>query len=97
MGQQPPHITDQPILAQMKKLGIEPGKPFDIAKVDPIIARALDTAPEAGQKLMDWKLPSIARVVNGWSMKRPTGLQSDHADVQPPRPKRLRAGGIRRR
>ena len=72
MGQQPPHITDQPILAQMKKLGIEPGKPFDIAKVDPIIARALDTAPDAGQKLMDWKLPTIARVVNGWSMNTDT-------------------------
>ena len=72
MDQQPPHITDQPILAQMKKLGIEPGKPFDIAKVDPIIARALDTAPEAGQKLMDWKLPTIARVVNGWSMNTDT-------------------------
>jgi hypothetical protein len=72
MGQQPPHITDQPILAQMKKLGIEPGKPFDFARVDPIIARALDTAPEAGQKLMDWKLPTIARVVNGWSMNTDT-------------------------
>jgi len=72
MGQQPPHITDQPILAQMKKLGIEPGKPFDIAKVDSIIARALDTAPDAGQKLMDWKLPTIARVVNGWSMNTDT-------------------------
>ena len=72
MGQQPPHITDQPILAQMKKLGIEPGKPFDFAKVDPNIARAIDTAPEAGQKLMDWKLPTIARVVNGWSMNTDT-------------------------
>src|ERR1700681_3746717 len=72
MGQQPPHITDQPVLAQMKKLGIEPGKPFDFAKVDPNIARALDTAPEAGQKLMDWKLPTIARVVNGWSMNTDT-------------------------
>ena len=39
----------------MKKLGIEPGKPFNIATVDPIIARALDTVPEDGQKLMDWK------------------------------------------
>jgi len=72
MGQQPPHITDQPILAQMKKLGIEPGKPFDITKVDPIIAKGLDTAPEAGQKLMYWKLPTMARVVNGWSMNTDT-------------------------
>jgi hypothetical protein len=72
MGQQPPHVTDQPILAQMKKIGIEPGKPFDIAKVDPIIARALDTAPEDGQKLMDWKVPTVARIANGWSMNTDT-------------------------
>jgi hypothetical protein len=72
MGQQPPHITDEPILAQMKKLGIEPGKPFDIATVSPIIARALDTVPQDGQKLMDWKLQTLARVVNGWSMNTDT-------------------------
>ncbi len=72
MGVQPPHITDQPILAQMKKLGIEPGKPFDIAKVDPTLAKALATAPQDGQKLMDWKVPTLARVVNGWSMNTDT-------------------------
>ena len=27
---------------------------------------------QAGQKLMDWKLPTIARVVNGWSMNTDT-------------------------
>ena len=26
----PPHITDEPIIAQMKRIGIEPGKSFDI-------------------------------------------------------------------
>jgi hypothetical protein len=72
IGQQPPHVTDEPVLAQMKKLGLEPGKPFDIAKVDSVIARALDTVPEDGQKLMDWKLPTIARVANGWSMNTDT-------------------------
>jgi hypothetical protein len=35
----PPHLTDQPIIAQMKKIGIEPGKSFDIGKVDPASAR----------------------------------------------------------
>jgi hypothetical protein len=72
MASQPPHVTDQPILAEMRKLGIEPGKPFDITKADPLVARALDTAPEDGQKLMDWKLPTVARVVNGWSMNTDT-------------------------
>ncbi len=34
---QPPHITDQPIIARMKRIGIEPGKSFDIDKLDPAI------------------------------------------------------------
>ena len=32
---QPPHLTDEPIIARMKRIGIEPGKSFDIAKLDP--------------------------------------------------------------
>jgi hypothetical protein len=30
----PPHSTDQPIIAQMKRIGIEPGKSFDFDKLD---------------------------------------------------------------
>jgi hypothetical protein len=69
---QPPHVTDQPILARMRRIGIEPGKSFDIDKVDPAIKSALETAPEDAQKLMAWKLKSLARVVNGWSMNTDT-------------------------
>ncbi len=28
----PPHITDQPIIARMKRIGIEPGKSFDLGE-----------------------------------------------------------------
>jgi len=41
---QPPHITDEPILALMRKIGIERGKSFDIEKVDPAIKAGLETA-----------------------------------------------------
>jgi hypothetical protein len=68
----PPHLTDQPIVAQMKMIGIEPGKSFDITTVDPAIQRGLDGAPRDAQKLMAWKVPSIARVANGWSMNTDT-------------------------
>ncbi|WP_213288805.1 DUF1254 domain-containing protein [Bradyrhizobium sp. sGM-13] len=68
----PPHITDEPIIAQMKKIGIEPGKSFDIGKLDPTVQRALETAPQDAQKLMAWKLPTLARVANGWSMNTDT-------------------------
>lgn len=68
----PPHITDEPIIAQMRKIGIEPGKSFDMAKADPAIRDSLAGAREDAQKLMAWKLPTLARVVNGWSMNTDT-------------------------
>jgi hypothetical protein len=68
----PPHITDQPILAQMRRIGIERGKSFDIDKVDPAIKAALVTVPQDAQSLMAWKVASLARVANGWSMNTDT-------------------------
>ena len=68
----PPHITDEPIVAQMKRIGIEPGKSFDITKVAPAVKKGLEGAPEAGQKLMEWKVPTLARVANHWSMNTDT-------------------------
>jgi len=68
----PPHFTDEPIIARMKRIGIEPGKSFDIDEVDPLVKKGLKTAPEDAQKLMAWKLPTIARVVNYWSMNTDT-------------------------
>jgi len=67
-----PHLTDEPILARMKKIGIKAGKSFDIEKVDPVAKKALEAAPERAQKLMDWKVKTLARVANGWSMNTDT-------------------------
>jgi hypothetical protein len=72
MKLQPPHITDQPIIAQMKRIGIEPGKSFDFGKLDPAVQSALMSAPEDAQQLMKWKVPTVARVANGWSMNTDT-------------------------
>jgi hypothetical protein len=69
---QPPHITDEPILAQMHRIRIERGKSFDIDKLDPAIKTALETAPKDALSLMAWKVNSVARVVNGWSMNTDT-------------------------
>jgi hypothetical protein len=68
----PPHITDEPIVAQMKRIGIEPGKSFDIEKVAPAVKKALEGTPEAGRKLMEWKVATLARVANNWSMNTDT-------------------------
>jgi hypothetical protein len=68
----PPHITDQPIIAQMKRIGIEPGKSLDFDKLDPAVKKALESAPHDAQQLIAWKVPTIARVANGWSMNTDT-------------------------
>jgi hypothetical protein len=68
----PPHITDEPMIEQLKKIGIEAGKSFDLDKADAVIRNALTSAPEDAQHLMAWKLPTLARVVNGWSMNTDT-------------------------
>jgi hypothetical protein len=75
----PPHITDQPIIAVMKRIGIEPGKSFDMDKADPAVKKALESVPEEAQKLMLWKAMTMARVVNGWSMNTDTmGVYGDY-------------------
>jgi hypothetical protein len=51
----PPHVTDQPIIAQLKKIGFEVGKDFDLNKADPVIQRALASAPGEARQLMGWK------------------------------------------
>jgi hypothetical protein len=61
----PPHPTDQPIIAQLKRLGFEPGKSFDLKSASPEAQQAFASAPQAAQKLMAWKTPTVAPVVNG--------------------------------
>jgi hypothetical protein len=68
----PPHVTDEPMIAQLKRIGIERGKSFDMDKAAPAIRNALASAPEEAQQLMAWKMPTLARVANGWSMNTDT-------------------------
>lgn len=68
----PAHSTDQPMLAQIKRIGIEPGKSFDMGALAPEVKAALDTVPAQAQSLMKWKVETLARVVNGWSMNTDT-------------------------
>ena len=68
----PSHITDEPIIARMKRIGIEPGKSLDFSKLDPTAQKALEGAPANARKIMAWKVATIARVANGWSMNTDT-------------------------
>lgn len=72
MKLQPPHVTDWSILARLKRIGIEPGKSFDYERLDRGIQQALEKAATDGLKGMYAKLPTFARVVNGWQMNTDT-------------------------
>jgi hypothetical protein len=43
-----------------------------MAKLDPTLQKGLEPAAVDAQKLMAWKVPTLARVVNGWSINTDT-------------------------
>ncbi|ODT08314.1 MAG: hypothetical protein ABS58_02850 [Mesorhizobium sp. SCN 65-20] len=67
-----PHMTDQPILARLKQIGFEPGKSFDLTKAGDAVQQGFKTVPQNAQALMAWKVKTLARVANGWSMNTDT-------------------------
>lgn len=68
----PPHIVDQPILARISRLGIIPGKSFDISSLSTEIAKAAEEGAKAGLPAIKEKIPTLARVVNGWQLNTDT-------------------------
>ncbi len=65
MKDNPPAAEDADALAKLKKLGIEPGKDFDISKVDPGIARGLEKAVKEVPIKMQEGVTKM-KTVNGW-------------------------------
>jgi hypothetical protein len=67
----PPHHNDYPIRARLKRLGLEPGRPFDLAQVSPQARQALEKAPPAAQKLSVVQLQRLGTKVGNWQMVTP--------------------------
>jgi hypothetical protein len=56
----------------LKRAGFEVGESFDLASADPAVKKGFEGAPPAAQALMQWKVPTLARVANYWSMNTDT-------------------------
>lgn len=62
MAKYPPHANDYPILFRMQRIGLEAGKDFNAAKLDP--ARAKDALADMERHLM-----TFGRRENGWQLQ----------------------------
>ena len=69
----PPAAADAPMLARMAKIGIVPGKPFELGKLDPAVQAALRDLPQVALKKIEASKESLGAVVNGWIVTKGLG------------------------
>src|SRR5262249_11226364 len=62
----PPHATDYPMLARLKRIGIEPGKPFSPASAPPEVRQAVHAAPAEALKQIKAAFAKSGTLANGW-------------------------------
>jgi hypothetical protein len=74
MVQNPPARADAPMVAKLAKLGIVPGRPFDLSALDPAAAEALRGVPRAAVAKIMGHFGEAGKNVNGWMFTTKTGL-----------------------
>lgn len=67
-----PHLTDEPILALLRKVGFERGKNFDLNVAPLQVKQGFEKGAKDALALMQWKIPTLGTNVNGWSMNTST-------------------------
>ena len=74
MAANPPVLPqDAPIVAEMAKIGLVPGKPFDLKKLPPAVQTALADVGKVATVQIDAQQKTGNKVVNGWLMTSGTG------------------------
>ncbi len=70
----PPAKEDAPIVARLAKIGIVPGKDFDISKLDPAVAKGLQGVPKVAQEKIQGHFKTAGQMVNGWVFTTKAGV-----------------------
>jgi hypothetical protein len=70
----PPKEADAALLARMTKIGLVPGKDWDIGSLDPTVARGVKMAPKIALQRIRAHEPKAGKLVNGWLITSPAGL-----------------------
>ncbi|MGY0574600.1 DUF1254 domain-containing protein [Bradyrhizobium sp. RDM12] len=72
-GDAPPTAGDGPILASMAKIGIVPGKPFEMSKLDPAVQAALKDVPQSALKKIEDNKAALGGIMDGWVVTKGLG------------------------
>ena len=73
MKTNPPAPEDAPMVARMAKIGLVPGKSFDMSQLDPVVAQAVAAAPAAGWKKIADHTRQSGKVHDGWLLNLKVG------------------------
>jgi hypothetical protein len=72
-GAAPPAAEDAPILANMAKIGIVPGKPFEMSKLDSAVQAALKDILQSALKKIEDNKGALGGMVDGWVITKGLG------------------------
>lgn len=73
MKDNPPAAEDAPIVARMAEIGLIPGEDFDLTRLDPAIAAAIEKAPAAAWAKIDAYTAQSGVVKQGWLVNLKVG------------------------
>lgn len=65
----PPHATDQPVLAQLRRVGLVPGRNFEFDKLDHAAKQGMRRGVRAARERMDAAAGHSLRGANGWQQE----------------------------
>ena len=74
MKDNPPAEADAPMVAKMAKIGIVPGEDFDMSKLDPAVAKALQGVPKLAFEKIMAHFKEAGVNINGWLFSTKTGI-----------------------
>jgi hypothetical protein len=74
MEANPPTVNDDPILDRLALLGIMPGEAFDLARLPPSVADAVESGVAAARaRLHSATMSALGKPINGWRMQLDLG------------------------
>jgi len=74
MKDNPPAAADAPMVAKMARLGIVPGQPFALDKLDPAVQKSLPGVPKVAVEKIAAHFKHAGKNINGWAFTTQTGI-----------------------